>query len=127
MTSQHNFFHESSITEKSLLHLIQSFRLDQRVQKCANLLEDAFFHAKLQNCDMIAQDAVYHKACLRNLYRTASNKQLRGYLLDEKRRLSGIAFGEVVSLVEETLLISSNEIPTFKLSNLIKQYNTHLS
>ena len=76
---------------------------------------------------MIAQDPVYHKACLRNLYRTASNKQLRGYLLDEKRRLSGIAFGEVVSLIEETLLISSNEIPTFKLSDLIKQYNTHLS
>ena len=32
---------------------------------------------------MIAQDAGYHKACLGDLYRTASNKQLGGYFLDE--------------------------------------------
>ena len=86
----------SSITEKSPLHLAQSFRLDHSIRRRANLLEDSFLHVKLQNSDMIAQDqdAVYRKACLSNLYRTASKKQLGEDFLDEKRRLSGIAFGD---------------------------------
>ena len=81
---------------------------------CANILEDTFLYAKLQLGDMIAQDAVYHKACLSNLYRNASNKQLRGYFSDSQRKLSSIAFGEVVAFIEEAHLTSTNEIPTFK-------------
>ena len=69
-----------------------------------------FLHAKLQNGDMIAHDALYHKACLSNLYRTASNKQLGGYFSDGHRRLSGIAFGEVVAFIEETLLKSDSHL-----------------
>ena len=93
--SQHLFLcNESSITEKGPSYMVQSFRLDQKVRICANLLEGSFLHAKLQNGDMIAQDAVYHKACVSNLYRTASNKHLGGYFSDEQRKLSGIAFGE---------------------------------
>ena len=121
------FCNESSTAEKGPLHLVQSYRLDQRVRRCANMLEDSLLHAKLQNGDMIAQDAVYHKACLSNLYRSASNKQLGGYFSNEQRKLSGIAFGEVVAFMEETLLTPTDEIPTFKLSDLIKLYNTHLS
>lgn len=121
------FCNESSTAEKGPLHLVQSYRLDQRVRRCANILEDSLLHAKLQNGDMIAQDAAYHKACLSNVYRSASNKQLGGNFSKEQRKLCGIAFGEVVAFMEETLLTSTDEIPTFKLSDLIKLYNTHLS
>ena len=76
----------------------------------------SFLHAKLQNGDMIAQDAVYHKACVSNLYRTGSNKHLGGYFSDEQRKLSGIAFGEVVTFIQETLSTSTDQILTFTLS-----------
>lgn len=75
---------------------------------------------------MIAQDALYHKICLINLYRKASNKQLVGHYSEKQRKLAGIAFGEVVAYIEETLLTSTNEMPTFKLSDLIKLYMAHL-
>ena len=91
------------------------------------MLEDSFLHAKLENGDRIAQDAVCHKVCLSNLYRTASNKQLGEYFSDEQRRISGIAFGEVAVFIKEILLKLTDKIPTFKLSDLIKRYNTHLS
>lgn len=120
------FCNEEQSTEKGPLHLVQSYRLDQRFRMCVNLLEDSFLHAKLQCGDMIAQDALYHKICLTNLYRKASNKQLGGHYSEKQRKLAGIAFGEVVAYIEETLLTSTNEISTFKLSDLIKLYTAHL-
>ena len=60
-------------------------------------------YLKLQNGGKIAQDVVYHKACLSNLYRTSSNKQLGVYFSDEQRRFSGIAFHEEV--VEKDVLL----------------------
>ena len=121
------FCNEPSSTEKGSLHLVQSYRLDQRVRRCANLLEDSILYAKLQNGDMIAQDAMYHRDCLSNLYRKESNKQLGGHYSEQQRKLSGIAFGEIVAFIEETLLTSTNEISTFKLSDLIRLYTAHLA
>lgn len=108
-----NFFfcNKLSITQKGQEHLVQSFRLVQRVGRCANVLEDSFLHEKLQKDDMIAQDAVYRKACSSNLYRTTSSKQLRGYFSDEQRRLSFIAFGEVVEK------LSYHQRTKYRLSN----------
>ena len=68
---------------------------------------------------MIAQDAMYHKACLSNLYRKASPKQLGGHYKDEERKRHGIAFGQIVN--SET-----HEIAVFKLSDLVKLYNAQL-
>ena len=64
------------------LYLVQSLRLDQRVRRCANILKDIFLFAKLQSGDLIAQDAVYHRACLNKLYKTASSLQLEGHFTD---------------------------------------------
>ena len=114
-------------TEKGPLHLVQSFRLDQRVRRCANVSEDSYLHAKLQNGDLIAQDAMYHKVCLSNLYRSASYKQVEGNFSDYERKLQGIAFGEVVAFIEESLMASTEQIPAFKLSDLIKLYVARLS
>ena len=91
------------------------------------MLEDSYLHAKLQNGDLIAQDAMYHKVCLSNLYRSASYKQLEGNFSDYERKLQGIAFGEVVAFIEESLMASTEQIPAFKLSDLIKLYVARLS
>ena len=69
---------------------------------------------------MIAQDAMYHKACLSNLYRKASAKQLEGHYTDEERKLRGIASGQVVAFIEETVTNAAHEFPVFKLSDLVK-------
>ena len=55
------FCGDSAGTEKGLLHLLQSSRVDRRVHIWAHLLEDCYLPAKLQNGDMIAQDAMYYK------------------------------------------------------------------
>ena len=120
------FCNEAESTGKGSLHLVQSYRLDQRVRMCVNFLEDSHLHSKLQCGDMIVQDALYHKICLTSLYRKASNKQLGGHYSEKQRKLAGIAFGEVVAFIEETLLTATKEIPTFKLSDLIKLYTAHL-
>ena len=114
-------------SERGQLHLAQSFRLDQRVRRCANLLEDSLLHAKLQNGDMIAQSAKYHNNCLCRLYKSAANKQLEGNFSAHERKLRGVAFGEVVAFIEESLLTATEEIPIFKLSDLIKLYTSKLS
>ena len=49
--------------DENLFHPVQSFRLDEWVSKCAQILNDIVLHAKLQNGDMIAQDAVFRGPC----------------------------------------------------------------
>ena len=112
------------ITKKNILHLVQSFRLDQRMRRCAHILNDSLLHAKLQGRDLIAQDAKYHR--LTDLYRKASNIQLEGHFTNDKRKLHGIVFGRVISFNEEALLNITDTIPVFKLSDLIKHYNSSL-
>ena len=70
---------------------------------------------------------MYHKVCLSNLYRSASYKQLEGNFSDYERKLQGIAFGEVVDFIEESLMTSTEQITAFKLSDLIKLYIARLS
>ena len=76
---------------------------------------------------MIAQDIKYQRNCLSKSYRSAANKQLEGNFSDHERKLRGVAFGEVVAFIEETLLVTTEEIPMFKLSDLIKLYTSQLS
>ena len=72
--------------DKKPLHLVQSFRLDCRVRRCANILEDNLLQGKLQGGDLIAKDAMYHRVCLSNLYRKASSAQLEGHFNDHERK-----------------------------------------
>ena len=75
------FLCDEPVNEKYPLYLVQSFRLDQRVRRCAHILNDSLLHVKLQGGDLIAQDAKYHRYCLTNLYRKLSNIQLKNILL----------------------------------------------
>ena len=70
---------------------------------------------------------MYHKVCLSNLYRSASYKQLEGNFSDYERKLQRITFGEVVAFIEESFMASTEQIPAFKLSDLIKLYVARLS
>ena len=86
-SSTYFFCGDSSDSAKGPLHLVQSFQLNQRARRCANLLEDSYLHAKLQNGDMITQDAKYHRNSLSKLYSSAVNKQLEGNFSDHERKL----------------------------------------
>ena len=96
------------------------------VVRCANILEDSFLQAKLQGGDLIAKDAMYHRVCLTNLYSKASSVQLEGNFNDDERKLHGIAFGEVVSFIEEAVMNAEDKMPAFKLSDLVKLYDARI-
>ena len=53
------------------LHKASTMGLDFKVRECAHDLQDRTLLAKLSVGDMVAADAVYHNACLANLYRRA--------------------------------------------------------
>ena len=75
---------------------------------------------------MIAQDAMYHRNCLTKLYKKASAKQLEGQYTDDERKIHSMAFGAVVAFIEESLNNADEEIPVFKLSDLVKMYVDNL-
>ena len=103
------------------------FKLDRGVRKCAYILNDTMLHATLQNGDMIAQDATYHRACLTNLYKKASKAQVGdGDISDDERKIHGIAFAELISLIEERVENAGNIIPVFKSSDLRNYYQQTL-
>ena len=108
------------------LHHVHTFRLDQRVRRCAHLLNNCNLHAKLQQGDMIAQDAMYHDNCLKELYRTPNSKQLEGHYTDSERQLHGIALSVIIFFIEENTIESITNIALFKLSDLTKMYDEAL-
>jgi len=50
-----------------------TFAVDDKVRKCAALLQDSMLLAKLASGAMIATEAKYHPSCLLNLYYKAGN------------------------------------------------------
>ena len=90
------------------------------MRRCAHILNDSLLHVKLQGGDLIAQDAKYHRHCLTNLHRKVSNIQVEGNFTNDERKLHGIDFGRAISFIEEALLNTTNTIPVFTLSDLIK-------
>ena len=64
--------------------------------------------------------------CLNKLHKTASSLQLDEHFTDRERKLHGIAFGEVVSLIKEIVMNTTDTIPAINLSDLIKPYDAHL-
>ena len=49
-----------------------------------------------------------------------------GHFTNDERKLLGITFGREISFFEEVLLNTIDTIPVFKLSHLIKHYNSSL-
>lgn len=81
---------------------------------------------RLSAGDMIAIDAMYHAKCLAALYNKANRKQLGDDFDSTEKQLHGIALAELVAFIEEAYLDSENEIPLFKLADLVKMYSSSL-
>ena len=110
------YFCDMPEDKKNPLHLVQSFHLDQRVQRYAKILDDTILYAKLQQRDMIALDALYRRKYLLDPYRTANAKQPEGYYTYVERQPHGIAFSEIISFVEEAFNTSVDAVPLFNLT-----------
>ena len=65
---------------------------------------------------------IYYSKCLLDLYRAANIKQLGGDYFDVERQLYRIALSEVVAFIEQTTVVSEQEILLFKISHLKKIY-----
>ena len=81
---------------------------------------------KLSAGDMIAIDAMYHAKCLAALYNKVNRKQFGDDFDNTEKQLHGIALAELVAFIEEAYLDSENEIPLFKLADLVKMYSSRL-
>ena len=116
------FCDKATSKEDGQLHLVSSFRLDERVRKCSETLGKLFLLAKLLKGDMIVQDAMYHRNCLTDLYKKANTAQLDGNYSGSERQLHDIPFSEVVTYVEEMTMDTPEKKLVFKLSDLNKLY-----
>ena len=76
------------------LHKASTFDIDERVRKCALVLQDTLLLAKLSAGDMISQDAVYHAKCLVLLYNKASRVQSEDVKNLDDKRLLGIVLAK---------------------------------
>ena len=81
---------------------------------------------RLSAGDMIAIDAMYHVKCLAVLYNKTNRKQAGDDFDNTEKQLHGIALAELVAFIEEAYLDSENEIPLFKLADLVKMYSSRL-
>ena len=61
------------VGDKNELRKASTLKLNKKVNDCAKLLRDKELLTKLSSGDMIAIDAVYHRACLTQLYRRADS------------------------------------------------------
>ena len=75
---------------------------------------------------MIVQDARCYGNYVISLYKKTSSKQLEGQCTDAERKLHGMAFDLVVAFIKESFITAEDEIPVFKLSDLVKICNANL-
>ena len=81
---------------------------------------------KLSAGDMIAIDAMYHAKCLAALCNKVNRKQFGDDFDNTEKQLHGIALAQLVAFIEEAYLDSENEIPLFKLADVVKMYSLRL-
>ena len=106
------------------LHSVCTFEVDFRVRRCAFILQDSELLAKISSGDLMALEAKYHAACLVSLYRCASVASQSSAVTTEMTADS-IAFAQLVQYVSEVQNDSATA-PVFKLSELVKKYQTRL-
>ena len=83
--------------------------------------------AKLSAGDLVALEAKYHAPCLASLYKKAERVKEEGEEDETSPRLpEGIALAELVSFIEESRMVSTAELPVFKLAELVDKYTSRL-
>ena len=98
-------------------HNVSTYDTDAKVRRCATVLEDTVFLAKLAPGDMIALEAKYHLKCLSTLYNRARATDSTSSDSDSNAHLYGIAFVELVAFMED-LHKEESVAPIFKLKDL---------
>ena len=80
------------------------------------VLQDEMLLAKLSAGDLVALEAKYHAPCLASLYKKAERVKEEGEEDETSPRLpEGIALAELVSFIEESRMVSTVELPVFRL------------
>ena len=86
------------------------------------LLQDEKLLAKLGAGHLVALEAKYHAPCLASLYKRAERVKEEGEEDETSPRLpEGIALGELVSFIEESRMVSTAELPVFRLAYLVRR------
>ena len=117
------FFCEGEGEPKDL-RSASTFQLDARVRKCALQLQNKKLLAKLSIGDLIAQEAMYHPACLTELYRKAKVQSIDKEFTEEENMSYSLVFAELTEYMEECR--QTENLPVFKLADLTKLYADRL-
>ena len=119
------FFCDKS-DQESNLHRVRSLSLDRNVWQYTTDLNKTKLLAKLSAGDMIAIKAVYHKQCLSLLFNQHAHMKAESNKAEKYDNCSkeGIVLGEILSFIEGSR--NNMVAPSFKLSELVKMYETRL-
>lgn len=103
------------------LRQVQTFAVDEKVRRCADVLGDSMLLGKLAKGDMIALEAKYHPSCLLNLYyrtgRQEKEQQMEYSMAPYECESEALALAEVISHIEDNKV--QGTAPTvFKLSDI---------
>ena len=93
------FFCAESASAAESLREAATLRLDYRVRKCANNLQDENLIAKLSAGDMIALEAKYHPRCLISLYNRAAALQAEDQHSKTDKLKHGIVLAELLDIL----------------------------
>ncbi|CAC5424531.1 unnamed protein product [Mytilus coruscus] len=110
----------------SSLKEAMTMKLNDRLKRCAETLQDKELLAKLSTGDVIAQDLKYHPACLVALYnkeravkkKTEEQAQID---IDAENEAGDVAFAELVNYIFETQR-NSDGANAFRLADLANMY-----
>ena len=105
---------------------VATFELDSKIRTCAADLQDDHLLAKLAGCDLIAQEAKYHRKCLVALYNRWRSKTNSRDGQNKQTVCEGLALAHVVRFMEETLALTTDCHPVFRMSDLRQMYRTRL-
>ena len=110
-----------------------TMQLNERMNRCAEILNDGRLLAKLSAGDAVAQEIKYHPACLAALYnRERAHRNAEEYKNSangfDKKDAHPIAFSELVTYICEMKLSSKDTDPPtiFRLADLISLYKEGL-
>lgn len=117
---------DQTTPEKDLRNA-STFQLDERIRKCAIILQDSKLLATLSAGDVISQELKYHTNCLIDLYRRAKPKEDNKESDGKDRMRHGLAFAELTEYMQEVRdTSSSNRLTVFKLADLTQMYHTRM-
>lgn len=91
------------------------------------VLQDEKLLAKLSAGVLVVLETKYHAPCLASLYKKAERDKEEGEEDETSPQLpEGIALAELVSFIEESRMVSTAELPVFRLAELVDKYTSRL-